>query len=920
MSKSVNSSGFARNSIVVVVCMLAVVSGLASGFLIEASHPHPATSHTEAGSLTASGALSGRGPGVLPSPTHLPPAASQLSATGANVSRTLVLYNDTFVSGNFIPANGNLPTGVAYDSSNGLVYVVDYLDANVTVFNSTTDEVVATIPTGSPSGGIVYDNGTNQVVVADTAPPGLSFIDPTTNSIVSTLSIPQGAYSLAYDSGKHELFVTGDSTDNVTVVDDATDAVVTTVPVGEEPEAIVYDAALGEVFVADSKYFTDNVSVISDATNTVVATVTLGGTPEALVYDPLDQDVYAINGDNLSKISPATNEEVGNISLPGGPEGLSYDSTLDEIFTMGSQGNVTVIGATTGLILTNISLPADVSGLGEFAYDAATEETFVTGEYATVAVISDLTDAVVANVTVGASPWWLAYDSAKGEFYIASGEGSTQVEVVRAVTGGIVTNISVGDGPTDLLYDSGRGEIFVSNYWSGNVSVINDTSNTVVATISTTMSQLAYDAANDEVFGVGYMGLGVTVVNDTSNTIVTTLDPNKGTSGIAYDSDNGQLYIASGANENVTVVNATTLSTVTSIPLPGYSYLAAYDNTTNEIFVETETAGLASLSVISGATDTLLTSTPLSFLGDDVAYDPLQGALYLTNGEFAGEVEICSVSAGAVATTTSVGEFPIGVAYDSLTGDVWVADFGSAALSVLNPGASFPVTFSQTGLPSGTSWSVALDNATLSSTGGSIVFNELNGTYGFTVPSVTGFLDSTTSGSITVAGASVARTISFTPEPTSQKTPETFPVTFTETGLTSGAGWSVTLNGTNLPSDTGSIVFAAPNGTVTFTVGAVAGFSVAPASGSITIAGKPVGESVTFTASSSSSSGKNGSGSSSSSTLLGLPTAEGYLLIALLVVVVVIAAVVGLRMRKGKAPPAEPADPIPGDPPPQGPA
>ena len=157
--------------------------------------------------------------------------------------------------------------------------------------------------------------------------------------------------------------------------------------------------------------------------------------------------------------------------------------------------------------------------------------------------------------------------------------------------------------------------------------------------------------------------------------------------------------------------------------------------------------------------------------------------------------------------------------------------------------ATYAVTFTESGLPSGTAWSVALSGAGGSGVApGSIAFNEANGTYSFTVGSVAGYTANPPSGSVTVNGAAVTQAIVFSSSNTSM-----YPVTFTESGLPSGTAWSVMLNGvTESASAPASIVFSEPNGTYSFTIGSVAGFTASPSSGSVTVNGAAVNEVATF--------------------------------------------------------------------------
>jgi sugar lactone lactonase YvrE len=135
--------------------------------------------------------------------------------------------------------------------------------------------------------------------------------------------------------------------------------------------------------------------------------------------------------------------------------------------------------------------------------------------------------------------------------------------------------------------------------------------------------------------------------------------------------------------------------------------------------------------------------------------------------------------------------------------------------------------------------------------------------------------------------------------------PATYSWTFTETGLASGTKWSVTVNGTTLSNTTsggsGKIVFVERNGSYSFSVASVAGYTNVPSSGPLTVNGTQGVTTVAF-----------------SSTILGLlPVEFGLLLLLLLLIVAAIVAVLLLRRRsKGRSPPPPPLKPSPAAPPP----
>ena len=75
----------------------------------------------------------------------------------------------------------------------------------------------------------------------------------------------------------------------------------------------------------------------------------------------------------------------------------------------------------------------------------------------------------------------------------------------------------------------------------------------------------------------------------------------------------------------------------------------------------------------------------------------------------------------------------------------------------------FTVAFKESGLPSGTQWTVDMAGSQKSSTGTSISFSEPNGNFYFSTFSSNGYNPSPGSGTITVSGSSVTKGISFSP-------------------------------------------------------------------------------------------------------------------------------------------------------------
>jgi hypothetical protein len=210
--------------------------------------------------------------------------------------------------------------------------------------------------------------------------------------------------------------------------------------------------------------------------------------------------------------------------------------------------------------------------------------------------------------------------------------------------------------------------------------------------------------------------------------------------------------------------------------------------------------------------------------------------------------------------------------------------------------ATYTVTFTESGLTSGMSWSVTLNGSTLSSMTTTVAFTEVNGSYPYTIGTVSGYTATPSSGSVPVSGAAVNRAIAFT-----AASPTTYSVTFTESGLPSGTNWSVTFKGFQKSSTATSIGFLAPNGSYTFTVGAVSGYNATPASGGLPVSGSAVTKGITFTVAA------GGGTTGSNTTPL---TSEWWFWAAVVVLIAAVAAVVGVALtRRPKVEPKQPQPP-----------
>lgn len=138
------------------------------------------------------------------------------------------------------------------------------------------------------------------------------------------------------------------------------------------------------------------------------------------------------------------------------------------------------------------------------------------------------------------------------------------------------------------------------------------------------------------------------------------------------------------------------------------------------------------------------------------------------------------------------------------------------------------VNFTSSGLPAGSLWSVTLNNVTESSTGSTITFYTIPGeNYNYTVSTPAEYKTMYGTGSGSFVGVTTELVLYI------YWTPIVYYFNFTESGLPSGALWSVTVNHTSQSSSGGMLHFQVDAGNTSFKISNIQGYSVYPNSGDI---------------------------------------------------------------------------------------
>lgn len=690
---------------------------------------------------------------------------------------TLVLSNNTLVPGDFVPRSSDLPSLETYDPETNEVFVEGFYSGVIDVLSGSSNQVVATIDAGEYANTLTWDSWSNNICFGLQTYDEVSIANASTDLIQRTVGIGFEPLAMAADPVNGNLFVTGTNSTGaawIAVLNGSSGLLQESFPFASTwfpiagPNGIAYDPANGEFYIpsiplGNPSPAQGNLTIVDAATMSIVRNFSLRFAPSSIIYAPSDGEFYLGNqgANNLRVFDPITIKLGRSIALPNTPMMLAYDSVAPRIF-VGIEGNVSVVSLVSNKTVATFPVLRSPGGL---AFDPVSNDVYVTDYvWNSVSVVRATDYRVVANALLGTSPYNMAFDTANGDLYVAD-LLSSQLVVVNGSTNQVVAFVALGTAPYGVAYDPATNSVYVDEYDADNVSIVNTTRNVVVGYLpaGTEPWGIAYDGANHDLYVTNPASNNITVLNPATKTVVTSLNLSTAPGAIAYDAKSSTMFVGEYNVGNVSVFNARSNALIRNTTTGSEVYTIAVDPGTGHVFVGN--FGSDNVTVLGPRGQEVGRSVPAGVGVFGSTYDPQDGDVYVVSFDSDLLTIINSTRATGVGGYT-VGTGPVAAAVDPETGTVYVANYDSDSLTLLSPTfrvATFNVTFKESGLPTGTSWSVRLDGNGLSATTRTIVFSEPNGSgqpYG--VAEVAGYSVNREFGTVHVQGHAVTVTITFT--------------------------------------------------------------------------------------------------------------------------------------------------------------
>jgi len=656
------------------------------------------------------------------------------------------------------------PIGITVDYYDGYIYVSHPFNSTITVYNDTSFASVANITTGFESNpsSLLYDPNNNLVYYVDSYHGIVGIINPKTNKIIGNVStgiIYNGLYfedSITLDTKNNLIYVVGDSKNVIC-----------------SQNSVCYNKGL--------------ISVINASSNTLITQINLGISPGQILYDSLNNFVYYASTyeGKVYVFNASSYKVIGQIYVGKPVEGLILDIQNGYVYATdlnfgALNGEVSVIDGQ--IIIGNIAV-GDYPFLGLF--DPENNYVYISNLYSSsISIISS--SSYLHKITFDACPYYPNCPFNLNEIWSVNLNGT----VVSSFIGSNIT-FAVYNGIYDYTYYIGNTPIPNTYHYK----VVVDNNDTVIDLLFYSIAFIENGLSNSTVWSVNFDNFISCSSIETSDICYNTTTVFGGHTVISITFPAGNYpfvivppkgYKANPAQGIVNTNNFTTLSNLINFTTINY-----YNLTFNEKGLPYGTTW----SIILNNTNYSTSKTSMT--------------INLPSGNYYYIVK----------NITGYSVYPNSGNIDLTSNRVINVTFSKLA-------SYYSLTFTEQGLPSGTSWSVTVNGTTKSSSTSTITFTISSAYYTYSVGSVLGYKSNITTGSINLISNTTIN-IKFTPI--------TYTLTFTEQGLPSGTTWSVTVNGTTKSSSSNSIVFALPYGYYHYSVSSVSGYTPSPMTGSITL-------------------------------------------------------------------------------------
>ncbi|WP_213804044.1 beta-propeller fold lactonase family protein [Granulicella sp. dw_53] len=322
------------------------------------------------------------------------------------------------------------PVAEQPESNGPRIYVTNEVSGDLTVIDSVTYKVLATVPLGKRPRGIHASPDHKTLYIAlsgspiagpdvdeSTLPPpdrsadGIGVFDVKQNKVIRILHGGPDPENFDVSKDGKQLFISNEDTSAVSILDVASGTILKSFQMGAQPEGVKITPDGKFVYITSEEK--GNVAVLDPEAGKIVATIAVGHRPRSIAFLPDGSRAY-INAEN--------------------------------------DGTVVVVDTKKHKMIKTISIgkPGIIKPMGVLLSLDASKLYVSTGRGHQVFTINTATDTVIGSVEVGQRPWGIALSPNGKTLYSANGP-SNDISAVDLTTNTVTHKIPAGKSPWGVI-------------------------------------------------------------------------------------------------------------------------------------------------------------------------------------------------------------------------------------------------------------------------------------------------------------------------------------------------------------------------------------------------------------------------------------------------------------------------------------
>ena len=263
-------------------------------------------------------------------------------------------------------------------------------------------------------------------------------------------------------------YVSNLSGNSVSVVNTANNTIAATIGVAASPSGLAVTPDGGSVYVANRG--ANAVSVISTASNSVITTISVGASPIQLAITPNGAQVYVVDqGSNqVTVIDTASKTAIATINVGSKPNAvaISPDGTRAYVTNLYG-GNVSMIDTNSKSVIGSFPTASGPSGITT----TPNGRVYVGNQYSNSVTVHDASGNLLGTIGGFAFPTWVSSTPNGSRVFVTNGN-SGSISIIDTSSNGIIATVPVGSNPTSVAVSADGVSAYVTNEYSFSLSQV----------------------------------------------------------------------------------------------------------------------------------------------------------------------------------------------------------------------------------------------------------------------------------------------------------------------------------------------------------------------------------------------------------------------------------------------------------------